>query len=88
MTATRDYVFQLGAHNIDLKTNYVTEFHDNSNTSERVVNQYKLSKAGIVQTIGKGSSTALQNCELNGDENMIPILLPSSGKKTEKHSYL
>ena len=88
MTATREYVFQFSGQAIDLKTNYITEYHDNSDASIFVKNQYKLNKTGIVQTVDKSSSKSLPACELNGDENMIPVLLPTAGSKSMKHDYL
>ena len=88
MTATRDYVFKFTGQAIDLMTTYITEYHSDDDPTTFVKNQYKLNKAGIVQTVDKSSSSQLPACELFGDENMIPVLLPSSGTKSQKHSYL
>ena len=80
MGATRTYVFSFDG-GLALMTNYMNEQHTSDN-SKSVKNSYKFNKKGLVQTLDKGSSPDMPVCQLNGDDDMIPILMPEYNEKS------
>ena len=79
MTATRTYVFTYDGM-LTLMSNYLTEQRDPD--GKFVKNSYKFSKKGIVQTLEKGSAEGMDICQLNGDDDMIPVLMPEHHEKS------
>ncbi|MBQ9394496.1 MAG: hypothetical protein IJU23_03135 [Proteobacteria bacterium] len=88
MVADRTYVFKYDPSEIRLLANYVTEQRYTDGTEGFIRNNYKLSKAGIAQTLDKSSTKGMPECILKGSLEMVPILTPDSEKKTAKHPYL
>ena len=88
MNADRTYIFKYDTSDIRLIANYVTEQRYTDGTEGIIRNNYKLSKAGIVQTLDKASTKGMPECILKGSLEMLPILTPDSEKKTVKHPYL
>lgn len=80
MTASRTYVFSFDGA-LSLMTNYMTE-QRSADKSKFVRNSFKFTKKGIVQTLDKGSAADMSACQLNGDDDMIPVLLPEHQEKS------
>ena len=80
MTATRTYVFTFDRA-LSLLTNYMTE-QRSADKSKFVRNSFKITKKGMVQTLEKGSAEGMAACQLNGDDDMVPVLLPEHHEKS------
>ncbi len=87
MNADRTYVFKFADGTVKLLANYIAELRYDGETAGSVKNNYKFTKTGIVQTMVKGAAADMQHCTLNGDAEMIPLLMPADTEKSRTIPY-
>ncbi len=87
MYAMRTYIFKYTPTGIRFMGSYVTEQHADSG-SDFVKNTFKFGKTSFTQSLDKSSTKGMPACELNGSNDMGPVITHESEEKSVTLSYL